>query len=109
MDLPGCGPDKGRQEEDEVLDPETAKEKQKLAAKNFEKEHKKKTQELKPRLWGTYFPDGEDVHDAATLQMAKILSGYAAIIIGNNNVVDTSFTKKGKLLTLMFADILITL
>ena len=96
-------------EEDEVLDPETAKEKQKLAAKNFEKEHKKKTQELKPRLWGTYFPDGEDVHDAATLQMAKILSGYAAIIIGNNNVVDTSFTKKGKLLTLMFVDILINL
>ena len=83
-------------EEDEVLDPETAKEKQKLAARTFEKEHKKKTAELKPRLWGCYFPDGEDIQDAATLQMAKILNGYAAVIIGNNNLVDTSLTKKGK-------------
>ena len=82
-------------EEDEVLDPETAKEKQKLAAKAFEKEHKKKTQELKPRLWGTFFPDGEVLQDAATVQMAKILSGYTAIVLSNNNLVDTSYTKKG--------------
>ena len=83
-------------EEDEVLDPETAKEKQKLAARAFEKEHKKKTAELKPRLWGCYFPDGEEIQDAATLQMSKILSGFSAVVIGNNNLVDTSFTKKGK-------------
>ena len=78
-----------------MLDPETAKEKQKLAARAFEKEHKKKTAELKPRLWGCFFPDGADIKDAATLQMAKILNGYAAVIIGNNNLVDTSLTKKG--------------
>jgi len=83
-------------EEDEVMDPETAKQKQKLAAKEFEKEHKKKTQELKPRLWGTYWT-GDDSLDtgAAALQLAKILGGYTGIVCAfNNNPIDTSFSKE---------------
>jgi len=39
-------------DENEVFDPETAKEKLKHAEKEFQKEHQKKTQFLKPRMWG---------------------------------------------------------
>ena len=85
-------------EEDEVLDPETAKQKQKLAAKEFEKEHKKKTQELKPRLWGTYWPGEAELDTgAAALQLAKILGGFSGIVFGfdNNNPISTSFNITG--------------
>jgi len=83
-------------EEDEVLDPETAKQKQKLAAKEFEKEHKKKTQELKPRLWGTYWTGEAELDTgAAAMQLAKILGGFTGIVFGsdNNNPIGTSFNK----------------
>ena len=82
-------------EEDEVMDPETAKQKQKLAAKEFEKEHKKKTQELKPRLWGTYWLGEETLNtEAAAVQLTKILGGFTGIVCGdNNNPIDTGFTK----------------
>ena len=86
-------------EEDEVLDPETAKQKQKLAAKEFEKEHKKKTQELKPRLWGTYWTGEAELDTgAAAMQLAKILGGFTGIVFGsdNNNPIGTSFNKTGK-------------
>ena len=87
-------------EDDEVVDKETVKEKQKLAAKEFEKEHKKKTQELKPRLWGTYWTTEAESLDteAAALQLAKILGGFTGIVCGdgqNNNPIDTIFTKSG--------------
>jgi len=88
--------DEEDREEDEVLDPETAKQKQKLAAKEFEKEHKKKTQELKPRLWGTYWTDTDSLDTgAAALQLAKILGGYSGIVCASyNNPIDTSFSKE---------------
>eukprot|EP00092_Neocalanus_flemingeri_P038334 GFUD01041734.1.p1 GENE.GFUD01041734.1~~GFUD01041734.1.p1 ORF type:complete len:1462 (+),score=564.73 GFUD01041734.1:87-4472(+) len=80
-------------DEDEVFNPETAKEKLKHAEKEFEKEHKKKTQQLKPRLWGVCF-EGETLDTgAAASQLVKILGGFQGIIIGNNNCIETGFSK----------------
>ena len=91
-------------EEDEVLDPETAKQKQKLAAKQFEKEHKKKTQELKPRLWGSYWVgDAELDTEAAALQLVRILGGFTGVVFGfDNDPIDTSFSKPGQYFYLLF-------
>eukprot|EP00090_Calanus_glacialis_P039402 TRINITY_DN6859_c0_g1_i1.p1 TRINITY_DN6859_c0_g1~~TRINITY_DN6859_c0_g1_i1.p1 ORF type:complete len:1442 (+),score=690.48 TRINITY_DN6859_c0_g1_i1:85-4410(+) len=80
-------------DEDEVFNPETAKEKLKHAEKEFEKEHKKKTQQLKPRLWGVCF-EGETLDtEAAASQLVKILGGFKGIIVGNNNTIETGLSK----------------
>jgi len=83
-------------DEDEVFNPETAKEKLKHAEhaeKEFEKEHKKKTQQLKPRLWGVCF-EGETLDTgAAASQLVKILGGFQGIVVGNNNYIETGFSK----------------
>merc|ERR1719318_418254 len=80
-------------DEDEVFNPETAKEKLKHAEKEFEKEHKKKTQQLKPRLWGVCF-EGETLDtEAAASQLVKILGGFKGITVGNNNTIETGFSK----------------
>ena len=79
-----------------MLDSETAKQKQKLAATEFEKEHKK-TQELKARLWMTYWTGEHSLDtEAAALQLAKILVGFTGIVCDvNSNPIDTSFSKLG--------------
>jgi len=84
-------------DEDEVFNPETAKEKAKEKLKNaekeFEKEHKKKTQQLKPRLWGVCF-EGETLDtEAAASQLVKILGSFKGILAGNNNQIETGFSK----------------
>jgi len=80
-------------DEDEVFNPETAKEKLKHAEKEFEKEHKKKTQQLKPRLWGVHF-EGEILDTGvAASQLVKILGGFQGIVVGNNNCIETGFSK----------------
>jgi len=84
-------------DEDEVFNPETAKEKAKEKLKNaekeFEKEHKKKTQQLKPRLWGVCF-EGETLDtEAAASQLVKILGSFKGILAGNNNCIETGFSK----------------
>jgi len=84
-------------DEDEVFNPETAKEKAKEklkhAEKEFEKEHKKKTQQLKPRLWGVCF-EGETLDtEAAASQLVRILGGFKGILAGNNNCIETGFSK----------------
>lgn len=82
-------------DEDEVFDPEREKEKLKLKEKEFQQECKKKTQQLKPRLWGCYWEDEDLDTGAAAAQLVKILSGYAAIPCCNNNLpIDTSFSQK---------------
>merc|ERR1712013_731704 len=61
--------------------------------KEFEKEHKKKTQQLKPRLWGVCF-DGETLDtEAAASQLVKILGSFKGILAGNNNQIETGFSK----------------
>merc|ERR1712142_1291595 len=80
-------------DEDEVFNPETAKEKLKHAEKEFEKEHKKKTQHLKPRLWGVNFEGDLLDTEVAACQLVKILGGFRGIIVGNNNMIETSFSK----------------
>ena len=88
-------------DEDEVFNPETAKEKLKHAEKEFEKEHKKKTQQLKPRLWGVCF-EGETLDtEAAASQLVKILGGFKGIIVGNNNSIETGLSKPGKTLSFL--------
>ena len=83
-------------DEDEVFNPETAKEKLKHAEKEFEKEHKKKTQQLKPRLWGVNFEGDLLDTEVAACQLVKILGGFRGIIVGNNNMIETSYSKPGK-------------
>merc|ERR1711915_386090 len=80
-------------DEDEVFNPETAKEKLKHAEKEFEKEHKKKTQQLKPRLWGVNFEGDLLDTGVAACQLVKILGGFRGIVVSNNNVIETSFSK----------------
>ena len=82
-------------DEDEVFNPETAKEKLKHA-EHAEKEHKKKTQQLKPRLWEVCF-EGETLDTgAAASQLVKNLGGFQGIVVGNNNYIETGFSKPGK-------------
>jgi len=82
-------------DEDEVFDPEKEKEKLKLKEREFQQECKKKTQQLKPRLWGCYWEDESLDTGAAAAQLVKILSGYAAIPVCNNNVpIPTSFSQQ---------------
>ena len=42
-------------DDDEVFNPDTAKEKLKMKGEEFEAEHKKKTKELKPHIWGCHW------------------------------------------------------
>ena len=83
-------------DEDEVFDPEFAKEKQKRDEKEFEKEHKKKTQVLKPKLWGVYYESEVLDTEAAAVQLARILGSFEGFLVGNNNTVDTTFSKPGE-------------
>ena len=79
-------------DEDEVFDPEAAKHKLKLREQEFEAEQKKKTKELKPRLWGCYWEDAS--MDAAANQLIRVLTGFGGIIDGNNNgSIETGFSK----------------
>ena len=72
-------------EEDD--DPETVKQKQKLAAKEFEKDQKKKTKELNPRMWGTYWHGhGEDSSYSRKLDI--IVQEFRGIVCGNNNLIN---------------------
>ena len=69
------------------------KEKLKLKEKEFEKEIKKKTQQLKPRLWGCYWESAEVDTETAAIQLVKVLSNYAAIPCCNNNLpIQTSIS-----------------
>jgi len=80
-------------DEDEVFNPEREKEKLKLKEKEFQAECNKKTQLLKPRLWGCYFESEELDTGVAATQLFKILSGYAAIPCCNNNLpIPTAFS-----------------
>lgn len=83
-------------DEDDVFNPETAKEKLKLREQEFEAEHKKKTQQLKPRLWGMYWEGEELDTGAAAGQLVKILSGFAGIVVTDNNncPIDTGFSRQ---------------
>jgi len=78
-------------DDDEVFNPETAKEKIKLMGEEFEAEQiqKKKAGQLKPRLWGVHFEGQELDTGAATCQLVKILGGYSAVVMGDNNNTDT--------------------
>ena len=79
-------------DEDEVFDPEAAKHKLKLREQEFEAEQKKKTKELKPRLWGCYWE--ESSMDTAANQLIRVLTGFSGIIDGNNNgPIETGFSK----------------
>jgi len=79
-------------DEDEVFDPEAAKHKLKMREQEFEAEQKKKTKELKPRLWGCYWE--ESSMDAAANQLIRVLTGFSGIIDGNNNgPIETGFSK----------------
>ena len=104
-------------DEDEVFNSETAKEKLKLMEKEFEAEQikKKKAGQLKPHLWGVYF-DGQVLTShtiflidnflqqeletgAAACQLVRILSGYFAVVMGDNNnddaCIGTSYSQTG--------------
>jgi len=79
-------------DEDEVFDPEAAKHKLKLREQEFEAEQKKKTKELKPRLWGCFWEEAD--LDTAASQLVRVLTGFSGIIDGNNNgPIETSFSK----------------
>ena len=82
-------------DEDEVFDPEAAKEKLKLKEQEFEAEQKKKTRQLKPRLWGVYWEDELDT-DAAAGQLLRILGSFAAVgEEGNNNLpIETGLNRE---------------
>jgi len=82
-------------DEDEVFNPEKEKEKLKLKEQEFQAECNKKTQQLKPRLWGCYWENNDDIDTGvAASQLARILTGYAAIPCCNNNIpVTTAFSK----------------
>ena len=79
-------------DEDEVFDPEAAKHKLKLREQEFEAEQKKKTKELKPRLWGCFWEEAD--LDTAASQLVRVLTGFSGIIDGNNNgPIETGFSK----------------
>ena len=79
-------------DEDEVFDPEAAKHKLKMREQEFEAEQKKKTKELKPRLWGCYWEEAS--MDTAANQLIRVLTGFSGIIDGNNNgPIETGFSK----------------
>merc|ERR1712013_723495 len=58
----------------------------------FEAEQKKKTKELKPRLWGCFWEEAD--LDTAASQLVRVLTGFSGIIDGNNNgPIETGFSK----------------
>ena len=86
-------------DEVDVFNPETAKEKAKEKRINteteFEEQRKKKTQKLKPRLWGVFFERVTLDTEVADSQLGNILGEFGGIMIGNNICIETGFSKTG--------------
>ena len=85
-------------DEDEVLNPKKAmekvKEKRMHTETEFEKERKKKTRQLMPRLSGVCFEGDSLDTKMAVSQPLQILSGFRGILIGNNSI-ETGLSKTG--------------
>ena len=78
--------------DDQVLNPETVKEKLEHAEKEFKKEHGIKIQEMKPRLSGVCF-EGEMLD---TEVVFSELGGFKGILVGNNNCIESGLNKSGR-------------
>ena len=103
----------GEEEEDAVFNAEIAKEKGKEkrmhTEKEFEKERKSKTHQPLPRLLGVCFEGPTLDTEVAANEPVMILEAFKGILVGNNNYVETGFSKSGTCMQANFNNIILNL
>ena len=101
----------GEEEENEVFNAEIAKEKGKRmhTENEFEKERKSNTRQPLPRLLGVCFEGPTLDTEVSANQHFKILEGFRGILVGNNNYVETGFSKSGTYMQANYNNLILNL